>query len=244
RSAAVGRSCRAAGKRQARRQGGEAASALTASGRAGAPNTSVRPNPAIRVRSPMARRSPKTITTTWILLSAALALLVDSYRDQELAKRALLGALAAGAVPWRCAGFEGRREPGDPDSGDRRFWRERGGNQIHLRVYWEEDSAETWAWRGRYLAFHIELLRKNVRELMVGPKRRPGPGAERTYDHEAFIAASGRVLARGRPTSKQVYFDQVRAEVPRGTKLPPADDNTTLNRIVGHLWDDGKPAKS
>jgi hypothetical protein len=88
--------------------------------------------------------------------------------------------------------------------------------------------------------FGIEVVREDIEALRLKPTRKAGPGAERIYDHAAFIAAAGTVLKRGRPDTKQVFFDQVRAAVPRGTKLPPEDDNTTLNRVVGKLWDTGK----
>jgi hypothetical protein len=68
----------------------------------------------------------------------------------------------------------------------------------------------------------------------VKSRRKPGPGAERTYDHCAIVAAAERVLARGRPDLKQVFFDQVRAEMPKGTKMPPRD-HPTLDSICGAL---------
>jgi hypothetical protein len=125
-----------------------------------------------------AGKKPST-TTTWILLSVALDLLVDYYRDRGIAKRILLRALFAGDVDWRCARFEGRREPGDPDVGDPRFWRQTpatpadgvvypdgGVYLVTLQINWEQDSAKTDIWNGCYTAVRIEVSREDVLALL------------------------------------------------------------------------------
>jgi hypothetical protein len=77
--------------------------------------------------------------------------------------------------------------------------------------------------------------------LPSGPKYKPGPGAERIYDYDAFIAAAETVLKRGCPDRKSVFFDKVRNELKAmKKKAPPENDNRTLGRIVGSLYDAAK----
>jgi hypothetical protein len=72
----------------------------------------------------------------------------------------------------------------------------------------------------------------------VAKTRKAGPGAERTYDHAAFKAAAKTVLERGRPDTKALFYEKVRDELhARKVKAPPEDDDTTLRRVVGPLWD-------
>jgi hypothetical protein len=75
------------------------------------------------------------------------------------------------------------------------------------------------------------------REAEARSKRKPGPGTERTYDYPAIIAAARRALTNGRPDLKKIFFDKVRAEVPKGTKMP-SKDYPTLNNICRHLWNE------
>jgi hypothetical protein len=149
-----------------------------------------------------------------------------------------------GAVSWSCKHVEKLGPSASPEPGEARFWRRTvpGSGLVCLDINWGENRACN-RWLG-YIAWGIMVPRAAVEALLGGRSRRkPGPGAERTYDHDAFIAAAGIVLGRGVPDTKQVFFDQVRAQIPRGKKLPPDDDNTTLNRVVGRLYNAAKSGK-
>ena len=188
----------------------------------------------------MAKAAPKSIGDE-IWFNDAVMLLAERCGSVAVAEKLLIEGLKAG-VPWSHMLPDGTRVVGDAV-----FW-----NSRFLDINRTENQAsigDPIAPKHRIppdtltRADAIKVSRKAALALVRGSTRKPGPGTERTYDYDAFTAAADRVLARGRPDTKQVYFDQVRAEVPTGKKLPPEDDNTTLNRIVGHLWDAGKPAK-
>jgi hypothetical protein len=77
------------------------------------------------------------------------------------------------------------------------------------------------------------------------PRRKAGPGRERIYNHEAIKGAGNRVLARGRPDTKALFFEKVIAECRTAKpkiKLPPNIDvdDSLLRRVVGKLYDDVK----
>ena len=80
------------------------------------------------------------------------------------------------------------------------------------------------------------------RKLKRKPRRKAGPGRERIYNHEAITGAGNRVLARGRPDTKALFFEKVIAECRAAKpkiKLPSNIDvdDSLLRRIVGKLYD-------
>jgi hypothetical protein len=86
--------------------------------------------------------------------------------------------------------------------------------------------------------------RKPKRKLERKPRRKAGPGRERIYNHEAITGAGNRVLARGRPDTKALFFEKVIAECRAAKskiKLPSNIDvdDSLLRRVVGKLYDDG-----
>jgi hypothetical protein len=86
-----------------------------------------------------------------------------------------------------------------------------------------------------------ELLRPK-RKLKRKPRRKAGPGRERIYNHEAITGAGNRVLARGRPDTKALFFEKVIAECRAAKpkiKLPSNIDvdDSLLRRVVGKLYD-------
>jgi len=172
---------------------------------------------------------------------AVMELANDHCGSAAVAEQLLVKGLRAKRVPWSHMLSDGTRVVGDAA-----FW-----NGPFLTI----DQAENRASIGAPIApvtpdppgmltraVAIKVSRAAALALVPRSKRKAGPGAGRTYDYDALIAAANRVLARGRPDVKQVFFDQVRAEMPKGLKLP-RNDYPTLNDIVGHLWDAGRPVK-
>ena len=85
--------------------------------------------------------------------------------------------------------------------------------------------------------------RKPKRKLKRKPRRKAGPGRERIYNHETITGAGNRVLARGCPDTKALFFEKVIAECRAAKiKLPPNIDvdDSLLRRVVGKLYDDVK----
>jgi hypothetical protein len=85
--------------------------------------------------------------------------------------------------------------------------------------------------------------RKPKCKLKRKPRRKAGPGRERIYNHEAITGAGNRVLARGRPDTKALFFEKIIAECRAAKiKLPPNIDvdDSLLRRVVGKLYDDAK----
>lgn len=191
----------------------------------------------------MARRARKSNT---ISLAEALALLAEYY-PRNLAEEKTLLAMATAASKRRLEyEFDGPRVEGEPTPADvlKRLTGQ-GGPQLWPTVNWAASSIEYHFNGRRCTLYRFRLVRADVEELLPEPskpKRKAGPGREQVYPRDVIVAAARRVLARGVPDQKQVYFDQVRNEVPRGTKMPP-DDYPTLNRICGHLYDAAKAAK-
>jgi len=89
---------------------------------------------------------------------------------------------------------------------------------------------------------HRQPKRKPKRKSKRKPRRKAGPGRERIYDHEAITGAGNRVLARGRPDTKALFFEKVIAECRAAKpkiKLPSNIDvdDSLLRRVVGKLYD-------
>jgi hypothetical protein len=185
----------------------------------------------------MARAKPKPSTSGEIWFNDAVTHRVGTWGSAAAAEQALIRELKNG-LPWSRLLADGTRVPGDAA-----FW-----NELFVTVIRGENRAFIGAPIAPTTSDDVPTVSVVVGIKVVHPtvpasKRKPGPGTEPTYNRAALSAAAGRVLARGRPDTKQVFFDQVRAEVPKGTKLP-SKDYPTLNRIVGHLWDDERPPKS
>lgn len=182
----------------------------------------------------MAKARSKS-STEWF--NDAVERRIDRWGSAAVAEQALIHELKNG-LPWSHLLADGTRVPGDAA-----FW-----NALFVTAIRGENRAFIGAPIAPATSDDVPAVSavvgiKVACAAVPAPKRKPGPGTERTYNRDLIGAAAARVLARGRPDTKQVYFDQVRAEVPKGTKLP-LSDYPTLNRIVGYLWDAGKPPKS
>jgi hypothetical protein len=202
-------------------------------------------------------------------LADALALGVEVYGSPSLVKRLLEEALAAGKVRWTCKRVEASvpethplaaGKPKEPFWGEPAFWHrsDRHGPFhpfVRLTINWEEGWAESRGVESRGVesrgisqktvfvvrAWAILLPRAAVEALFNVSGRRAGPGTERTYDHEAIRAVAKEVLKRGRDAKKAWFFEKVRNAC-RGKMKAPEND-TTMNRLVGDLWDSGAPSR-
>jgi len=188
----------------------------------------------------MAAKAEPESTGDEIWFNDAVTERVDTWGSEEDAEQALVRDLKNG-WPWSHLLPDGTRVPGDA-----KFWNEpfvnvdRKANRAKIGVlisntspFWRDGPSDV---PGQVVGIKV------ARSAVPASKRKPGPGTEQTYDYAALAALANRVLARGRPDTKQVFFDQVRADAPKGLKLP-SKDYPTLNRIIGHLWDAGRPSK-
>jgi hypothetical protein len=130
------------------------------------------------------------ISTSWIWLREALRLVYEAVGSLELAKKLLVGWLAAGDVPWSCVSWKGLdaagiaklerelREPGPvvflgggpPTAyyeGDLRFW------AASLAIDWEDNRARELYVIGGAVAQGIKVSRphveKRISELVGDP---------------------------------------------------------------------------
>jgi hypothetical protein len=184
----------------------------------------------------MARAAPES-TGDEIWYNDAVTLLAERCGGAaDFAEQLLVKGLADDLVPWSHMRKDGTRVRGDDA-----FWK----HKRHLLVI---NQAENRAHYAPLIAtadlsdvpesvFAIKVSRAAVLRLVPGSKRKPGPGVEPTYDHAAFIAAANRVLERGKPDTKTLFYEKVRDELRGKTKLPPEDDDSTLRRVVGPLWE-------
>jgi hypothetical protein len=92
--------------------------------------------------------------------------------------------------------------------------------------------------------FGVEVVKEDVLALLPvtpKPKRKAGPGTERIYDYAAIETAAENALKRGRPDTKALFYEKVRAELKMmKKKAPPEDDDSTLRRVAGPLYDAAK----
>jgi hypothetical protein len=120
------------------------------------------------------------VAETWILLSAALALVLEYYRVPHVAKAKLIEALRQGKVRWRCAGFDGFRwDKNDLGDGDPHFWCDwsgppwdppQRGYQPVLRFDWERSYVR----RSHHGAYRIEVVLEDV-QAWLGIAPQPAP---------------------------------------------------------------------
>ena len=133
------------------------------------------------------------------------------------------------------------------------FWRRAGPGsdpRVVLHVNWKRSWAESRGvsphdYKTVFVvrAWAILLPRAAVEAVFVvsKPRRKAGPGTDRTYDHEAIRAVAKEVLKPGRDKIKAAFFERVRNACSGKTKTP--ENDTTMDRIVGNLWRSGAPGR-
>jgi hypothetical protein len=180
---------------------------------------------------------PKVGDKPAVWYSEAVTLLADRCGSADYAEHLLIAGLRDGDVLWSYL-----REDGTRVEGDAAFWQDN-----YVLVI---NRAESRAFHSALIEggddpfpreiFAIWVERAAVLALLPGPKRKPGPGRERTYDHAAIQAAAARVDNRGSFDSRTVYLDQLREELRGKTKVP--EDDRSLARITGKRW--GPPSRA
>jgi hypothetical protein len=220
----------------------------------GARNRPDRPNPSHEWSMAKADRHHSMGRT--ISLADARALLARTYQSIGLVEKKLLKALEEGRV------HESRiREDGTRVEGDAAWWRsEVPGYATKLYVNWSENSARhgylvMFSGDGRKYpalpepAYAIMLSLDDVLALLptvadaageVG--RRSGRrGREREYAYEPIQEVARDAIKRGVDDLKSTFFDRVRHECgERRPRIRTPDDDRTMGRIVGAIYDAAK----